>query len=62
MQFYAFIPREDGSAPCGTEGQRIIKDLKTVKGAVNRLKGFSTWNSKPFKLFTFSNLYDDSTH
>ena len=62
MQFYAFIPRADGSAPCGTQNQIIIRDLKTVRGAIKRLNNFSTWKGKPFKLFTFSNLYDDNTH
>ena len=61
MQFYAYIPSPDGIEPMGTANRAIIRDLKTVKGAINRLKRFPRWNSKPFLVFTFSNFYDQST-
>lgn len=62
MQFYAYIPREDGSEPVGTENQMIIRDLKTIRGAINRIKKISRWNDKGFKLFSYVNLYNSATH
>lgn len=58
MQFYAFIPREDGSAPMGSEGQTIFS-LKTIRGAVercNRVLGST------FVLYACTNIYDEKTY
>ena len=59
MQYYAYIPREDGTEPMGTENRLIIKDLKTSRGALRRcLRAFG---DKPFNLYTFTNFYSDAT-
>ena len=58
MQFYSFIsenPYVEGmiDEPLGSGG----RDLKTLRGVVNRLK--RVWPGKSFKVFTFTNFYDD---
>jgi hypothetical protein len=62
MQLYAYIPRPDGSQPVGSDDQWIIRDLKTVKGAIKRIKCVPRWKNKPFRLYMYTNLYDDKTH
>ncbi len=57
MKFYAYIPREDGTAPCGTSDQTIF-ELKTKRGAINRGKRIL---GGVFRLFSYTNLYDDTT-
>ena len=58
-QFYAYVPTKDGNEPTGTSDRLVIKDLKTARGALKRcLKAFG---EKPFKLFTFTNFYNEST-
>ena len=59
MSFYAYVPNKEGKEPLGSENRLIIKDLKTIKGAINRCK--KAFRNKPFKLFTFTNFFDDST-
>ena len=64
MQFYSFVsenPYVEGMAdePVGTAGRSIDRDLKTLRGVVNRLK--HAWPGKSFKVFTFTNFYDDKT-
>lgn len=61
MNFYAYIPRPDGSAPLGTGDRFIIRDLKTIGGVVKRLKGIDRWNQSGFIVQTFTNFYDDKT-
>ena len=62
MQFYSFIsenPSVEGmiDEPLGSGGRSIDRDLKTLRGVVNRLK--KSWPGKSFKVFTFTNFYDD---
>ena len=62
MQFYSFIsenPFVEGmiDEPLGSGGRSIDRDLKTLRGVVNRLK--RAWPGKSFKVFTFTNFYDD---
>ena len=64
MQFYSFIsenPYVEGmiDEPVGGDGRSINRDLKTLRGVVNRLK--KAWPGKSFKVFTFTNFYDDKT-
>ncbi len=61
MNLFAYIPREDGTPPLGTFDNWIIRDLKTVKGAVARIRKNPRWAHKPFVIQTFTNLYDDKT-
>jgi len=61
MNFYAYIPREDGSKPVGSFDQMLITDLKTVKGAMQRIRRHPHWAHKPFVIQTFTNLYDEKT-
>jgi len=62
MSFYAYIPRPDGTEPTGTTNKAIIRDLKTLNGVIKRLLTWHGWNEQPFRVFTFSNIYDDKTH
>ena len=62
MQFYSYItdtPNAPGMTDegVGTAGRSIDRDLKTLRGVVNRLK--RVWPGKSFKVFTFTNFYDD---
>ena len=45
--------------PLGSGGRSIDRDLKTLRGVVNRLK--KSWPGKSFKVFRFTNFYDDKT-
>lgn len=61
MGFYAYLtdtPHAPGMSdePTGTAGRFIWHDVKTVRGAKSRLR-----NAGGFKLFTFTNIYDERT-
>lgn len=58
MNFIAFIPKEDGTQPVGSDKQTIIRDLKTVRGAVARAKASL---GQSFVLYSYLNLYDEKT-
>lgn len=58
MGYYAYKPDKNGNEPLGTSGRIIITDLKTIKGVKNRCKSLFGDN---FKLFSFSNFYNEST-
>ena len=58
--YYAYIPRDDGSEPLGTDGKTIRHDLKTDAGAIRaarralgdtvRVFWFWDWyQSEPFR-------------
>ena len=63
-QFYSYIT-DNPSAPgltdegVGTAQRFIDRDLKTVRGVVNRVKKARPGRS--FKVFAFTNFYDDKT-
>jgi hypothetical protein len=64
MQFYSYVTENPCSInwldePVGSGGRSIDRDLKTLRGVVNRLK--KAWPGKSFKVFTFTNFYDPST-
>ena len=64
MQFYSYVtdtPFADGMTddPIGTDRRTIDRDLKTVRGVVRRLQ--KAWPGKSFKVFAFTNFYDDKT-
>ena len=61
MGFYAYLtdtPDTPGMSdePLGTSRRFIWRDLKTKRGAMNRLRGVTGW-----KLFTFTNVYNNRT-
>ena len=67
MKFYAYIPRKGnfyaghpktGDAPVGS-GNQLLFELKTVAGAHRRAR--SVFKSKPYKLFRYTNFYDEKT-
>lgn len=58
MKFYAYIPREDGTEPMGTDHTTLF-ELKTIKGAIKRAG--RSLNSLYFRLYTYQNFYDDKT-
>lgn len=57
MQFYAYIPREDGSVPVGTEKQYLF-ELKTIAGAIRRCTRVM---GGTFVLLSYRNFYDNKT-
>jgi hypothetical protein len=64
MNFYSYTtetPNMPGLSdePLGSGVRSIDRDLKTVRGAVNRMKRLSP--GKSFKVFSFSNFFDDKT-
>lgn len=60
MNFYAYKGNDPlGKEPLGSENRLIWKDLKTIKGARNRAK--KAFGNQPFKLYTFTNFFDDKT-
>ena len=64
MQFYSYVTENPYSPswidePVGSGGRSIDRDLKTLRGVVNRLK--KAWPGKSFKVFTFSNFHDPKT-
>lgn len=63
-QFYSYFtttPSSPGMTdePIGSDGRFIDRDLKTVRGVVNRIKRARP--GKSFKVFSFTNFYDDKT-
>ncbi len=59
MQFYCYRGRAAlGCEQLGTEGRAILRDLKTVSGAIRRARRFF---GPQFRLYSFTNFYDDCT-
>ena len=64
MQYYAYIT-DTPAAPnmtddrIGGDGRLICRDLRTVKGVVRRAT--RSWPDRSFKVFAFTNFYDDRT-
>lgn len=57
--FYAYKGNEKlGSEPLGTE-EKIIFELKTIHGAINRCK--RVFKDSRYMLYKFANFYDDTT-
>jgi len=64
MNFYSYTtetPNAPGmiDEPVGSGGRTIDRDLKTIRGVVRRLE--RAWPGKSFKVFAFTNFYDDKT-
>jgi hypothetical protein len=64
MNFYSYTTKTPDAPhqtdePFGSGGRSIVRDLKTLRGVVNRMK--QTWPDKSFKVFSFTNFYDDKT-
>ena len=58
--FYAYKGIKPlGQEGLGSEGRMIVRDLKTVKGVINRIP--STWYDEGFSIYSFTNFYRDST-
>jgi len=66
MKFYSYIVNRNlifinsvlPFEPCGSDGKMIF-ELKTVQGAIRRCTKLYT--EKEFKLFTYTNFYDNKT-
>jgi hypothetical protein len=58
-KYYAYIPREDGSEPCGT-GNRCLFESKGDHYANGM--AFRRLNTYIFVLIRYTNLYDESTY
>lgn len=64
MQFYSYItdePQAPGmlDEPIGSGDRFIDRDLKSVRGVVNRIK--RACPGKSFKVFTFTNFYNPNS-
>ncbi len=59
MHYFAFIPREDGTAPMGTDNKVIIRDFKLERNARKRAK--TRLNTDKFVMFRYTNFYDNKT-
>jgi len=57
MNFYAYIPREDGKEPCGTANKFLSREYKTLRNFIK----FRLGNDSRFRIYSFTNFYDDST-
>lgn len=65
MQFYSYLTDEPCTPgmidePVGSDGRFIDRDLKTVRGVVNRIR--KARPGKSFKVFSFTNFYDNKTY
>lgn len=56
MKFYAYIPDKNDNEPLGTEG-KLLFELKTINGAIKRCEKYL----KVYRLYTYTNFYDDKT-
>lgn len=56
--FYAVRLDREGKEPLGSGGKMIMRDLRTERGARQRVLGrkWGTW-----RLYSFCNFYDDTT-
>lgn len=60
LKLYCYKGNYDlGCEPLGTEGRHIFNDLQTIRGAKNRL--IKWYNYNHFRIYTYSNFYDDKT-
>lgn len=62
MNYFAYIPRIDGTQPTGSFDQMFIRDLKTLKGVIKRIKSIPRWNNKPFIVQTYTHVYKPETY
>lgn len=59
LHFYAYHGHwQLGQEPLGSD-RKLIFYLKTIRGAKNRCK--AAYNGEPYRLYTFTNFYDNST-
>jgi hypothetical protein len=58
MYFYAYIPREDGTVPMGTEHQRIFNNK------YKSLRSLLRYGLEPkgWKIYSFTRVFDESTY
>ena len=60
MGFYVYRGNYPlGQEPLGTDSRLVFKDLKTIKGVLNRVR--QCWGDVPCRVYSFTNFYDDST-
>ena len=57
MNFYAYIPKKDGTEPCGTVNKVLSREYKTLRNFIK----FRLGNDSRFRIYSFTNFYDDST-
>lgn len=55
MQFYCHTLPE----PLGTDNRLIFRDLKTLRGAINRCN--KVFGTKDYVIKSFTNFYDEKT-
>lgn len=64
MNYYAYItdtPFEVSlkDEPLGSDGRQVAKDLRTLRGMINRMKRL--YPRESFKVYSFTNLYKPSS-
>ncbi len=55
-----FVRNKQGQLinPCGSDYSFLVKDLKTLKGVINRAKKYAPTEAVQFSITTYTNLYD----
>lgn len=59
MNYFAFIPRDNGTAPMGTAGSVILREYKTQGGAIRAAK--RRLGNELVAVFSYTNFYDNGT-
>lgn len=59
MDYYAFIPQENGRAPLGSANQTILRNFVMKRNAIKQAK-IRLGNEK-IVVMSFTNFYDDKT-
>jgi hypothetical protein len=60
MKLYAYIPREDGTEPTGSEKQWLLSH-QTIAGAIKAICKNKTWGESNFIIKGYTNFYDEKT-
>ncbi len=48
-----------GEEPVGSDGRLIFRDLKTIRGVMNRIR--NVLGDVPCRVYSFTNFYDNRT-
>ena len=54
---FSYIPKKDGTEPCGTANKFLSREYKTLRNFIK----FRLGNDPKFRIYSFTNFYDEST-
>ena len=60
MKFYGYEPDFYGKEPVGSD-HKVLFELKTVRGAVNKMQRLSSNWLRGFALYSYTEFYNSST-